>query len=384
MDRNPHPMSTTHRPDRRRWLTSLGLALSGLGISRLLAAGELAGAAPSSGTGKLVRLSLNENPFGPSPQVAAALARQVPELCRYTGSELYDLRAAIVAKERIAPDQIVLGEVLEPLGRHLSARGGPGSELIYSDPGYTALIDAAAASGGHGVAVPLNSQLENDLPALAARVSSRTQAVYLVNPHNPTGIVAEADELRDFARKLARRALVIVDEAYLEFADQVPRRTLSDLVGAGENVVVFRTFAKAYGLAGLDIGYALVPRWLARALVAQGANDPHSFNRLAVAAATASLRDGGYLQRVRTRVAAERQQWFALFRQMRVRFTASAANFVFFETGMPHPEFSAKLLGEGLAIGRAFPPYERWARISIGLPHENAFARAAVRRVLQR
>jgi histidinol-phosphate aminotransferase len=383
MHEDPTKHDAAHWLDRRGWLTSLGVALGGLGMSRLLAAGDSSRSAIQPRAGSLARLSLNENPFGPSPEVVAALARQVPDLCRYTGAEFYDLVAAIAAKERIAPNQVILGEILEPLGRHLSARGGPGGEFIYSDPGYTALIDAAAAIGGRAVAVPLNSRVENDLPGLAGKVTARTRAVYLVNPHNPTGIVSGADELRDFAHRVGRRALVIVDEAYLEFADQFSRRTLSDLVRAGENVVVIRTFAKIYGLAGLDIGYALVPSSLARALVAQGANDPHSLNRLAIAAAIASLHDTSYVRRVSAEVEAERQQWFALFRQLGVRFTPSVANFVFFETGIAHQEFSAALIEEGVAIARAFPPYDRWARISIGLPHENALARAAVRKILR-
>ncbi len=97
-------------------------------------------------------------------------------------------------------------------------------------------------------------------------------------------------QLKGFARTVARRALVIVDEAYLEFADHFAQRTLTDLVRGGENVIVFRTFAKVYGLAGLDIGYGLVPKPIAKALSAQGSNNPHLFNRLAVAAAAASFR----------------------------------------------------------------------------------------------
>jgi histidinol-phosphate aminotransferase len=108
------------------------------------------------------------------------------------------------------------------------------------------------------------------------------------------------------------------------------------------------------------------------------------FNRLAVAAATASLKDAEYVVRVTQQVAAQREQWLQLFLELQVRHTPSSANFVFFETGMPHAEFSGALLKEGIEIGHVFLPYERWARISIGLPEENSRARAAVRRVLQR
>jgi histidinol-phosphate aminotransferase len=376
--------------DRRAWLRSISLALGGLGASRLLgaqpasppAARAASPAAAGDRGGPRARLSLNENPYGPSPAVIAAIQREFSSLCRYTGAEYEGLVGVIAAKERVAKKQIVLGEILEPLGTYLSLQGGPGGEFIYSDPGYTALIDSAVAVGGRAVGVPLNSRLENDLPAITGKVNQHTRAVYLVNPHNPTGIVADRDQLRDFAREISRQALVIVDEAYLEFADHFAERTLTDLVRGGENVIVFRTFAKVYGLAGLEIGYGLVPGPIAEALSDQGLNNPHLFNRLAVAAATASLQDASYVAGVARQVAEERDMWFRLFRDLNLKFTPSGGNFVFFETGRPHDEFAAALLRDGVAIGRAFPPYDRWARVSIGLPQENAIARAAVRKSL--
>jgi len=203
-----------------------------------------------------------------------------------------------------------------------------------------------------------------------------------IDPHNPTGTLNDRLELKRFVGTVSNRALVIVDEAYLEFADSFPQRTLAPLVSAGANAIVFRTFAKAYGLAGLDIGYGLVPKAIAQTLRRQGLDNPHLFNRLAVAAASASLKDASYVSSVAGKVAGERERWVQLLRELRVNTSASSGNFVFFETGVPHVDFAAGLLKEGVDIGRAFPPYDRWARISIGLPEENATARAAVRKVL--
>jgi histidinol-phosphate aminotransferase len=279
---------------------------------------------------------------------------------------------------------MILGEILEPLGTHLSLQGGPGGEFIYSDPGYTALIDSAAAVGGIGIPIPLDRTMQNDLAAISAKVGARTRAVFLVNPHNPTGTVMDAGQLRSFVREVSKRALVIVDEAYLEFSNEYAERTLADLVREGENVIVFRTFAKVYGLAGMDIGYGLVPKNISQILKKQGLDNPHLFNRVAVAAAIASLEDTGYVAAVAAKVAQERNRWFGLVQDLKLKFTQSTGNFVFLETGIPHGEFSAAMLTKGVDIGRAFPPYERWARISIGLPHENASARAAVRDLLSK
>jgi histidinol-phosphate aminotransferase len=379
------------RPDRRRWLATLSFALGAGSLVGMRRAGGAALSAPAEGAANATpspvraRLSLNENPWGPAPGVRAALGRELGELCRYTGATEYDsLVAAIARHEAIDPDQVILGEILEPLGTHLSLEGGPGGEFIYSDPGYTALIDTAAAVGGRAVPVPLTAALENDLAALEARIGPRTRAVYLVNPHNPTGTVSDTGALEEFARAVARRTLLIVDEAYLEFADRFEARSLVGRVRAGDNLIVFRTFAKIYGLAGLEIGYGLVPKPLAVMLRAQGLTNPHLFNRLAVVAATTSLQDPHYVARVHAAVAAERSRWTELLGSLGRRFTPSAANFIFFETGMPHAEFAGQLAREGIEIGREFKPYERWARISIGLPEENALARSAVRRILER
>lgn len=374
--------------NRRDWIRYMGVFAGGLGAARwnpTAAAIPTATAQPAGSTlrvAPLAQLSLNENPYGPSPGVLDALRQEFPRLCRYTGEEYTTLVEMIAAREQIPREQVILGEILEPLGTHLSQTGGAGGEFIYSDPGYTALIDSAVAVGGRAVGVPLNARLENDLPAITAKLSSHTRAVFLVNPHNPTGIVADAGELKRFARATSRQALVIVDEAYLEFADLFAERSLVDLVRSGDNVIVFRTFAKVYGLAGLEIGYGLVPKSIAKMLSTKGMDNPHLFNRLAVVAAIASLQDGAYVARVTREVARERELWFGLFRELKLTFTPSAGNFVFLETGMPHVQFTAAMAQAGIVIGRKFPPFDRWARISIGLPEENAAARAALRKTL--
>jgi histidinol-phosphate aminotransferase len=370
--------------DRREWLQMVGLAAGSSIAPRQLFAQMTQGGASPAAPKKPIRLSLNENPYGPAPSVIAAIQREFANLCRYTDDGYGQLVARIAAREQLPQEQMILGEILEPLGTHLSLQGGPGGEFIYSDPGYTALIDSAAAVGGIGIPIPLDRTMQNDLAAISAKVGARTRAVFLVNPHNPTGTVMDAGQLRSFVREVSKRALVIVDEAYLEFSNEYAERTVADLVRAGENVIVFRTFAKVYGLAGMDIGYGLVPKNISQILKKQGLDNPHLFNRVAVAAAAASLEDTGYVAAVAAKVAQQRNLWFRLIRDLKLKYTESSGNFVFIETGLPHGEFSAAMLKRGVDIGRAFPPYERWARISIGLPHENASARAAVREILSK
>jgi histidinol-phosphate aminotransferase len=357
---------------RRHWLEAGGLAF----------AASLAPATARTQPVGRARLSLNENPFGPSPLAIHAIRDQTDRLCRYVGDDAALLTNRIAANEDISSDKIVLGEILDVLGLQLALDGGAGSEFIYSEPGYTALVDAVAPGGGVVVGVPLDRRLQNDLSAIASKINARTRAIYIVNPHNPSGTVTETSHFKAFLTEVSRRATVIVDEAYLEFEPDFADRSAIDLVRAGKNVVVFRTFAKIYGLAGLSMGYAVAPTELAGSLKRKGVGEPHTLNRLAIAAAGASLRDAGFVTRTRAKVIEERDKWNALFDRRHINHADSRGNFVFFETGRPHDVFAAALLSHGIEIARGFPPLDQWARISIGLPEENMLARRAVERVL--
>jgi histidinol-phosphate aminotransferase len=355
--------------NRRDWL---GAAL-GLGVAAGLDGGAMARTPDTP-----VRMNFNENPLGPSPRAKEAIRAQMNSLQRYTADKGDKFRAQIAQLENVAPEQIFIGELLEVFGLNLALLGPPGGEFIYSEPGYSALVGAVAPGGGKVVAVPLNDRQEDDLPALAAAVNSKTRAVYLVSPHNPSGTVSEKGALDAFIRDVSPRTLVMVDEAYLDFLDDYEDRTAARFIRQGANVVVFRTFGKMYGLAGLSMGYAIVPKALAASLTANGLGSPFEVNSLAVAAASASLTDTQYVIAMRALVAQEREKWHQLFNRLGVRHAAARAGFVFFETGRPHAEFAAIMLQKGVDVGRVFPPADRWTRLSFGTAEDNAFARATV------
>jgi histidinol-phosphate aminotransferase len=229
----------------------------------------------------------------------------------------------------------VLGEILGLLGIYLASEGGPGSEFLYSTPGYLALIDAAARVGGIGVPVPLNAQYENDLAALSDKITTKTRAIYLINPHNPTGTVNENQAFKRFLSESSKGVTAIVDEAYLEYTDDFDARSAVSLARDGANVVVFRTFDKIHGLAGLPIGYVLAPRPLANALRKQGAGDAEALGRLNIAAASAALVGTAQMERTRAAVAHERARWLIVLRDLNLPHTDTHANFVFFDAGRP-------------------------------------------------
>ncbi len=385
---------------RRAWMKTSGAVLATLASQLPFASarpstaagagvgsrdGAPAGAAPATATDTIrARLSLNENPFGCSPAATEAIRNNLASLSRYTEHDAEQLTAQIAAKEGVSPQQVVLGEVLAALGTELSVTGGPGGEFIYSTPGFTDLVEAAEQTGGTAVGVPLDDHLENDLHAIAGRTNSRTRAVYLVNPHNPSGTVSNAGALKSFVTDLAKRTPVIVDEAYLEFTDSFALRTLTPLVKAGHNVVVFRTFDKAYGLAALQFGYALAPAALAKTLHERSVGASHGLNRLAVVAAAAALRDTHFIDETRRKTAAERARWNSALDELGLRRTDSQGNFVFFLARRAHDEVARAFLADGIQIGRSFPPLDQWIRISIGLPEENTLAIATLRKVFHR
>ncbi len=331
-----------------------------------------------------IHLNLNENAWGPSPRVAPAIERELARVSRYADAEAArQLAEQIAAYERVPVEQVVLGEILGALGLYLGAQGGPGGEFIYSTPGYLALVDAARHVGGVGVGVPLNSAYENDLPALAAKVNARTRALYLINPHNPTGTVSDDAAFKQFLRDTSQHAPVIVDEAYLEYSDDFARRSAVQLVRDGANVLVFRTFDKIHGLAGLPIGYTLVPRELAAALRREGVGDAEALGRLNIAAASAALADPAHVVRVRATVTEERTKWVTALNELKLAHTDSQASFVYFDSGRPQAEIAAALRSHGVEVGRGFPPYTNWVRITIGLPNENQRAQQQLQVVLR-
>jgi histidinol-phosphate aminotransferase len=375
---------------RRTWMKSSGafmlyaLGALGLRLRATVAREATVNVSQTTPVPIRARLSLNENPFGSSPRVVEAIRGSLHDLSRYTEREAELITAQIAALEHVTPEHIVLGEILSALGVQLSIAGGPGGEFIYSTPGFTDLVAAAEQAGGVAVGIPLNERLENNLDAIAARTKSRTRAVYLVNPHNPSGTVSEPRAFRSFVADLARRTLVIVDEAYLEYTDMFAERTVAPLAKAGHNVIAFRTLAKAYGLAALPFGYAVGPPDIVNRLRQQGVGAAHGLNRLAVVAAAAALQDRQFIRETRHRNVIERARWISVMDELGLHRSDSQGNFVFFGTGRPHEEIAAAFLAHGVQIGRSFPPLDRWIRISIGLPEENTLAIKVLRQILRR
>lgn len=370
--------------DRRSWLKSTGLAaFAGLTVgSRLITPSARAQheADRSARRTEPVRLAGNENPFGPSQMATMAMMQSLEKTFRYAGSEARDLIKLIAEKEGVAEENIVMGvgsgEILEIYGMYLGKDKG---EVVTVTPGYLQMVRAMERMGTKVVAVPLNSKLEHDLDAMAAKVGPNTKCVYICNPNNPTGTIVDAAKLKAFAIEISKKCPVFIDEAYLQCADNFEANTMAGLVREGHNVAVARTFSKLYGLAGQRIGYGVMKAETAAAVKEYSTG---SLNLLGVVAAQASLEDPTYASETVAKIKAGRNALIDVVKGLGKKYAEPHGNFVFIQTGMPIAMFQEKMRAENVIVARPFPPMLDWARITIGLPEEMAICHAALKKVL--
>jgi histidinol-phosphate aminotransferase len=367
-------MSTQPGRIDRRSLLAASVGLAALAQAPLLRARE-------AGTLRPLRLSANENPWGPGPAARAALLAHVDEGSRYGMRQMRELTEAIARHEGVKPSQIVLGSGSGELLHMLALGWCQNGRIVCAWPTFNQLMSFAEKLGAHVERVPLDADLRHDLGALRAATQSGTSLLYLCNPNNPTGTAVAADALRETCVDAAARSLVVVDEAYLELADPGATASMLPLVRDGAAVVVLRTFSKIHGMAGLRIGYALAREDIAQKLRRLQMATP---NTLGLAAATASLGDHEFLSRTRTALLADRTRVCALCDELGVRYARPEGNFVFVHVGMPLPQFAALMREQQIEVGRPFDPYNDWCRISIGTRAETDILLDALRRTLRR
>ncbi len=349
---------------------AVGLALAGTRVSSGLAA------EPDERPDGIISLSGNENSYGPSPAARAAINEVQGRANRYGYAQQLEFVNKIAEKEGVTPEHIVLGsgssEVLCATGLAYCRNG---SDTVAADLGFGLVPGYASAVGGDINWVPLDDEMRHDLNAMDQRITQGTGIVYICNPNNPTGTLADSAELRDFCASVSRRALVLVDEAYLEYSDDFNGMTMLDMVKQDHNVVVARTFSKIHGLAGLRMGYVIARPDIAERIARykmckfQGP--------LGVAAAAASLEDTEFQDFCRARAKEGRELVHELCDTLGIAHTQAEGNFAFIDPKMTNQEFQQRMRSHGLGAARPFPPKPNWARVTIGTTEEmRAFAEA--------
>ena len=317
----------------------------------------------------IIKLASNENPLGVSPLAMRAMQQALADVARYPDGNGFDLKHALSRRYGVDISQIVLGngsnDVLELAARAFLA---PGLEAIYSQHAFAVYPLAVQATGAAGVEVPARD-FAHDLAAMLKAVSPRTRLIFIANPNNPTGTLIRAGDLLAFLRAVSDSIIVVLDEAYYEYLPDDLKADSLGWLGQFPNLIVTRTFSKAYGLAGLRVGYAF-----ARAGVADLMNrvrQPFNVSSIALAAAAAALEDREFVRRGYELNQSGMQRVTQGLAQLGLTYIASFGNFVSIRVKDTDAVFQ-RLLRRGVIV-RPIASYGMpdYLRVSIGLESEN-------------
>lgn len=327
------------------------------------------------------RIGANESAFGISPKAAAAMREAVERISWYGDPESYDLRQALAAKHGVAMEEICVGGGIdELLGLVVRMTVTPDTPVVTSLGAYPTFNYHVAGFGGRLVKVPYVEDREDPESLLAAVKAEGAPLVYLANPDNPMGTWHQAAAISDFIAALPQNSLLVLDEAYIEFAPD----GLAPAIDTGDpRVIRMRTFSKAHGMAGARIGYAIAHRELITGL--NKIRNHFGLNRIAQAGALASLGDADFLAQVAAEVEAGRQDYYALTRRLGLSAIPSATNFVAIDVGSGE---RARAILQALQDENVFirmpgvAPLDRCIRVSVGRPEERALFAAAFEKAL--
>jgi len=335
------------------------------------------------------KMASNENPFGPSPRATEAMREAAGRVHLYPENDAPELRAALAARHNMEPEHILVTcgstQFLDLVARTLLA---PGLNAVTSERSFIVYPIATKAAGGTLKQLPMVSDTF-DLDAILSAIDENTRLVFIANPNNPTGTLIDSTAMDRFIARVPDHVLVVLDEAYYEFADHFAKargreysRSL-DYVREGRNVLVLRTFSKAQGLAGVRVGYGFGPielmQYFARVRVA------FSISEVAQAGALAALEDQDHIRRTLENNAAGAAYLTAKLSAMGVRVVPTWSNFLYVELSEGASEFAKRLQCEGLIVR---PLTGSWGapnaiRITVGTPEQNEKLVAAMAKALE-
>lgn len=340
--------------------------------------------------GAMIKLASNENPFGPSPMALEAIRAAAAEVNLYPDNDASELRQALAARHQLDEQQIFIADgslgILDVIARTLLV---PGTNCISSERSFISYPIVTRTIGAQFIGVPMRNDAY-DLEAIGSAINEQTRAVILANPNNPTGTMFDADATEAFLRRVPDSVLVVLDEAYSDFAEYFARQrgiTYSrsfDYVRAGrQNVLVLRTFSKAHGLAGIRLGYACgnpeLLRYFARV------RNSFSISVVAEAAGLAAIRDESHIRKTVENNAVGAAWLMERFSELGIRAVPTNANFIYFTIDEDANAFTKRMQAEGVIV-RSLVPWgaPNAIRVSIGTPEQNeTFVRALKKLVRQ-
>ncbi|HXE90045.1 MAG TPA: histidinol-phosphate transaminase [Terriglobales bacterium] len=336
-----------------------------------------------------IKLSSNENPLGPSPRAVEAMRRALAEVNYYPDNDASELRFRLALRHDVAVEQVIVADgstaLIDLLARALLA---PGRNAVTSERSFIVYPIAVRAAGGTLIQVPMRDHAF-DLEAIARAITRDTRLIFLANPNNPTGTLFDAAATDAFLARVPDDVLVILDEAYCDYATDYARsRGIEyshslDYVRGGRNLMVLRTFSKAHGLAGARVGYGFGPPRLIEYL--SRLRTAFSVSAVAEAGALAALDDEAHIRRS-LEMNASGAAWLGQkFRELGIRFVPTTANFIYFDPGEDAAALARRLQAEGVIVR----PLTVWGaptalRVTIGTPEMNEKFVSALKKVMER
>jgi len=334
-----------------------------------------------------IKLASNENPLGPSPAALEAARGVIGEIARYPDGNGFELKRAIAHRYGVDMRGITLGngsnDVLEIIARAFLL---PGLESVFSQHAFAVYSIVTQAIGATARVVPANDGSQgprygHDLDGMLAAFSDKTRVVFIANPNNPTGTWLKRDELEAFLERVPQQIIVVLDEAYVEYVTEAEYPDSIPWLTRFPNLILTRTFSKAYGLAGLRVGFALSHPEVSDIL--NRVRQPFNVNILAMTAASVALMDRAHLEASLKLNQSGMQQWVDALVELGLDYIPSVGNFLCVDVGRPAAAVYEALLHEGVIV-RPVANYglPNHLRITLGLTQENRRAITALRKVL--
>ena len=358
----------THSISRRKFAHLLGVGAAAAIVRPRITIAKESTTVPAPAKTGVVRLSANENPYGPSAKAHDAM-KNAHGICNRYPDEANDVLIDKIAKiNSINRDQIALGdgssEILKLCAETFT--GPSEGKLVVADPTFEAILEYSKACGADVVKVPLTSSYAHDLEKMGA--SAQKGLIYICNPNNPTASVTPKNNLKDFIAKTSPETMILVDEAYFHYADSPNYESVIPLVKDHPNLIVARTFSKIYGMAGLRCGYCVAqPQTIKRM---HGFQMWDSVNIMALAAASASLDDEAQVTNGRKMNSEAKNYTLSELDKLGLKSIPSQANFIMFDCKKPVVPLIKAMKDKNVAVGRLFPAYPNHMRLTIGKQNE--------------
>lgn len=371
-------MSTIHRRD---WLKASSLAIAGFGISiPQIASGKKINPAQFFDPGP-IRLSSNENPYGPSPLARKAMGEMINQSNRYA----WDLASKLIDKlgghHKLHPDHVLIGAgSSEILGLTVQLASLNKGNAITADPSFSSWVRAASNHGLNIIKVPLNADKKHDFDAMLSNITAETRLFYICNPNNPTGTLIPASIVKAAAETASKQAIVLIDEAYMEYCDDA---TVAEMVTTNKNVVIAKTFSKIHGLAGARIGYALAHPETVEKL---GALQPWmngGVSAVSLAGAIASLDDKKFLIDTKAMNTEARNFTEKSLKSLGITVIPSITNFLYYSMPNYKGNWPEELRSKNIITGRVVESGGYWPRTTIGTMEEMKLFVAAAGEIIK-